>query len=44
MPAMRAMVPETPGTALVMRERLVPAPGLGGILIEIAACAGMTSH
>jgi len=35
---MRAMVLEQPGTALVMRERPVAAPGRGEILIEIAAC------
>jgi len=32
------MVLEQPGTALVMRERPVAAPGRGEILIEIAAC------
>jgi propanol-preferring alcohol dehydrogenase len=35
---MRAMVLEKPGAPLVMRERPVPVPGAGGILIEIAAC------
>ena len=38
MPVMRAMALEKPGTALVMRERPVPSPGRGEILIEIAAC------
>src|SRR4030081_879852 len=38
MPVMRAMVLERPGTALVMRERPVPLPGPGEILVEIAAC------
>jgi len=37
MPLMRAMVLEKPGTALVMRERPVPAPGPGEILLEVAA-------
>jgi propanol-preferring alcohol dehydrogenase len=35
---MRAMVLEKPGAPLVMRERPVPAPGPGEILVEIAAC------
>ena len=35
---MHAMVLDRPGTPLVMRERLVPAPGRGEILIEVAAC------
>jgi propanol-preferring alcohol dehydrogenase len=38
MPVMRAMVLEKPGTALVMRERPMPTPGRGEILIEVAAC------
>jgi propanol-preferring alcohol dehydrogenase len=38
MPVMRAMVLERPGSALVMRERPVPAPGPGEILVEVAAC------
>jgi propanol-preferring alcohol dehydrogenase len=38
MPLMRAMVLEKPGSALVMRERPVPAPGPGEILVEVAAC------
>src|SRR5438128_4477761 len=35
---MRAMVLEAPRTPLVMRERPVPSPAPGEILIEIAAC------
>jgi alcohol dehydrogenase, propanol-preferring len=35
---MRAMVLDRPKTPLVMRERPVPQPGPGEILIEIAAC------
>ena len=35
---MRAMVLERPGTPLVMRERPLPAPGAGEILVEVAAC------
>jgi propanol-preferring alcohol dehydrogenase len=38
MPIMRAMVLEQPRTPLVMRERPLPAPAPGEILIEIAAC------
>ena len=38
MPVMRAMVLERPGTPLALRERPVPQPGLGEILIEVAAC------
>jgi propanol-preferring alcohol dehydrogenase len=38
MPVMRAMVLDHPKTALVMRERLVPQPAPGQLLIEIAAC------
>lgn len=38
MPGMRAMVLERPGEPLVMRERPLPAPGPGEILIEVAAC------
>jgi alcohol dehydrogenase, propanol-preferring len=34
----RAMVLDRPGTALVMRERPLPSPGPGEILIEIEAC------
>jgi len=35
---MRAMVLERPGSPLIMRERLVPAPAAGEILVEVAAC------
>ncbi len=35
---MRAMVLEQPRTPLVMRERRVPAPAAGEILVEVAAC------
>ena len=35
---MRAMVLDAPGTPLVMRERPVPEPGAGEILLEVAAC------
>jgi propanol-preferring alcohol dehydrogenase len=35
---MRAMVLDRPGTPLVIRERPLPVPGAGDILIEIAAC------
>jgi propanol-preferring alcohol dehydrogenase len=35
---MRAMVLERPGLPLEMRERPVPAPAPGEILVEIAAC------
>jgi alcohol dehydrogenase, propanol-preferring len=38
MPHMHAMVLERPGAPLVMRERPLPAPGAGEVLIEIAAC------
>jgi propanol-preferring alcohol dehydrogenase len=38
MAMMRAMVLDRPGTPLVMRERPVPQPASGEILIEIAAC------
>jgi propanol-preferring alcohol dehydrogenase len=38
MPVMRAMVLEQPRTPLVMRERPMPAPAPGEILVEIAAC------
>jgi alcohol dehydrogenase, propanol-preferring len=37
-PVMRAMVLERMGTPLAMRERPMPAPGPGEILVEIAAC------
>ena len=35
---MHAMVLDRPGTALVMRERPLPACGRGEVLVEIAAC------
>jgi len=35
---MRAMVLERPGTPLIVRERPVPAPEAGEILVEVAAC------
>jgi propanol-preferring alcohol dehydrogenase len=38
MAMMRAMVLDRPGTPLVMRERPVPQPAAGEILVEIAAC------
>lgn len=37
MPVMRAMVPDRRGTPLVMRERPLPRPGAGEILVEVAA-------
>jgi alcohol dehydrogenase, propanol-preferring len=38
MPAMHAMVLDRPRTPLIMRERPVPAPGAGGVLIDVSAC------
>ena len=38
MSAMRAMVLDRPNTPLVLRERPIPQPGGGEILVEIAAC------
>ena len=38
MSLMRAMVLDRPKTPLVMRERPVPQPGAGEILVEVAAC------
>jgi propanol-preferring alcohol dehydrogenase len=35
---MRAMVLERPGSPLAMRERVLPKPGAGEILIEVKAC------
>ena len=35
---LRAMQLERPGTPLVMRERAMPAPGAGELLIAVAAC------
>ena len=38
MATFRAMVLEKPRTPLVMRERPVPVPGRGEILLAISAC------
>ena len=38
MAAMRAMVLDKARTPLTMRERPVPAPGAGELLVEVAAC------
>jgi propanol-preferring alcohol dehydrogenase len=38
MASMRAMVLERPGTPLIERERPVPTPSTGEILVEVAAC------
>ena len=38
MSAMRAMVLDRPKTPLVLRERPIPQPAVGEILVEIAAC------
>jgi len=38
MPGMRAMVLERLGTPLIMRDRPLPSPGPGEILIEVKAC------
>ena len=38
MPTMRAMVLEAPGKPLSLRERPVPSPGAGEILIAVTAC------
>jgi propanol-preferring alcohol dehydrogenase len=38
MSLMRAMVLERPGSPLVMRERPMPAPAAGEILVDVAAC------
>src|SRR5499425_1457405 len=35
---MRAMVSDRPGQPLVMRERPVPEPAAGEILVAVAAC------
>ncbi|MDC7788658.1 zinc-dependent alcohol dehydrogenase family protein [Rhodoplanes sp. TEM] len=35
---MRAMVLERPGTPLVLRERAVPRPGPGEVLLAVSAC------
>ncbi len=38
MPTMRAMVLDRPGEPLVMRERPLPDPGPGEILVAVSAC------
>jgi propanol-preferring alcohol dehydrogenase len=38
MATMRAMVLDRPGTPLVLRERAVPVPAVGEILIAVSAC------
>ena len=38
MPTMRAMVLDEPRTPLRLRERALPAPGAGEILVAVAAC------
>lgn len=38
MPSMHAMVLERPRTPLAMRERPVPRPGPGEVLVEVKAC------
>ncbi len=38
MPDMHAMVLDRAHAPLVMRERAVPAPGVGEVLVEVAAC------
>src|SRR6201996_8868799 len=38
MAVMRAMVMEAPRTPLMLRERPVPSPGAGEILIAVSAC------
>jgi alcohol dehydrogenase, propanol-preferring len=38
MAVMRAMVLDRPRTALALRERPIPAPAAGEILVEVAAC------
>ena len=38
MAKMRAMVLDKPRTQLVLREKAVPAPGQGEILIQVSAC------
>ena len=38
MAGMHAMVLDAPHTPLVMRERPLPQPGAGGILVAVAAC------
>ena len=38
MAVMRAMVLDRPRTALALRERPIPAPAAGEILVKVAAC------
>ena len=38
MATMQAMVLDAPRSALVIRERPLPAPGAGEILVKVAAC------
>jgi len=38
MATMQAMVLDAPRTPLVMRERPLPTPGAGEILVAVAAC------
>ncbi len=38
MPTMRAMVMDKPGTPLVLRERPIPQPEPGELLVEVLAC------
>src|SRR5262245_19199376 len=38
MPTMHAMILDLPNTPLVLRERSVPQPGAGQILIAVEAC------
>src|ERR1700716_1394754 len=40
MPPMRAMMLESPRSPLILRERLLPAPRAGEILVAVAACGG----
>src|SRR5207247_6777480 len=39
MPDMHARALDQPRTPLVMREKSIPAPGPGEVLVEIGACA-----
>jgi D-arabinose 1-dehydrogenase-like Zn-dependent alcohol dehydrogenase len=40
---MHAMVLDKPRMPLVMRERSVPAPAAGEILVAVSACSGTDS-
>src|SRR5258708_7866904 len=44
MPSMQAKVLERPRTPLGMRERPVPPPGPGEVLVEVKACGGCPTH